>query len=815
VHAYGIGLYPPQQMSQVSVSVLARRALVRPLLRRCSRLCLVCAVLLPLPAWAELHHALQVHLRPREHAIEVVDTISRTGTAATLDFDLHPDLAPEVLTDGARLVALAPQTPATSPASKPMQASAQVTPRRYRVVLPAGQNRFVLRYQGRIRHPLQVQGEEYARGFRETAGMIGGEGVFLAAESYWYPRVAGELLTFDLDLRLPPSWAGMTQGERLVRESGEAGAHEQWRCRNPQEEIYLIAGRFTEYTQTADGVQDMVLLREPDAPMAQRYLRATAEYIRLYSRLIGPYPYAKFALVENFWETGYGMPSFTLLGPAVIRLPFILHSSYPHEILHNWWGNGVYVDPGGGNWSEGLTSYLADHLLKEQQGLGAEYRRGVLQNYTDYVRDNQDFPLTAFHSRHSAATEAVGYGKALMLFHMLRERLGDKTFIEGLRAFYEQYRFREAGFDDVASVFSKVSGQPLAVFFDQWVMRRGAPQLSLARVHVHPEGAGYVLTARLNQVQEGAAYALRVPVAARLEGRTAAWQGVVELTGKQTALELNLPARPLHLTIDPELDVFRRLDRNEIPPAISQAMGASKVMIVLPSAAPGPLHAAYASAAAAWKAGNPERFSIVSDDELRKLPDDRAVWLFGWRNRFRPRIDAALADYAFADRGDALTVNGTPLERGTHAVVVMARHPANPQQALGWLAADQPAALPGLGRKVPHYGRYSYLAFRGEEPANVLKGQWPVVHSPLSVALAGENGAKATKGEARLAPRAPLVPAPSGFSADRLRADPRVLAAPAIHGRGLHTAELDQAAAYIAGKQNATGALILRQGHGK
>ena len=31
------------------------------------------------------------------------------------------------------------------------------------------------------------------------------------------------------------------------------------------------------------------------------------------------------------------MPSFTLLGSSIIRFPFILNSSFPHEILHNWW----------------------------------------------------------------------------------------------------------------------------------------------------------------------------------------------------------------------------------------------------------------------------------------------------------------------------------------------------------------------------------------------------------------------------------------------------------------------------------------------
>ena len=80
-------------------------------------------------------------------------------------------------------------------------------------------------------------------------------------------------------------------------------------------------------------------MRSPQVPEDGGELPST-----LTAAFIGPYPYDKFALVENFWETGYGMPSFTLLGPEIIRFPFILHSSFPHEILHNWWGNSVFVD---------------------------------------------------------------------------------------------------------------------------------------------------------------------------------------------------------------------------------------------------------------------------------------------------------------------------------------------------------------------------------------------------------------------------------------------------------------------------------------
>ncbi len=129
----------------------------------------------------------------------------------------------------------------------------------------------------------------------------------------------------------------------------------------PTEEIYVIAAAFTEYEFDAGAVKAMAFLREKDDALANRYLETTAQYLEMYRKLIGPYPYGKFALVENFWETGYGMPSFTLLGSQIIRFPFILHSSYPHELLHNWWGNGVFVDFESGNWCEGLTAYMADH----------------------------------------------------------------------------------------------------------------------------------------------------------------------------------------------------------------------------------------------------------------------------------------------------------------------------------------------------------------------------------------------------------------------------------------------------------------------
>ena len=206
------------------------------------------------------------------------------------------------------------------------------------------------------------------------------------------------------------------------------------------------------------------------------------------------------------------MPSFTLLGPQVIRFPFILHSSYPHEILHNWWGNGVFVDYEKGNWCEGLTAYLADHLVQEQRGAGDEYRRSTLQKYRDYVQEGRDFPLTEFRERHSAATEAVGYGKALMMDHMLRRRIGDDAFRKGLAAFYRKHSRPARQIRRPAAAFEGASETELGEFFQQWTTRTGAPVLSVDNVQVQKSDAGFVVSGLLKQTQDADPYALDVPV---------------------------------------------------------------------------------------------------------------------------------------------------------------------------------------------------------------------------------------------------------------------------------------------------------------
>ncbi len=733
------------------------------------------------------HHALSVTLVPATHQLAVTDTITwPSGDAAPPStFLLNARLRITRAEPAVEEVALGDVDAAFGAGT-----SARTPLKRYRFTAPAASA--TLGYEGPMDFALSDPKEEYTRGFRDTIGLVGPDGVYLAASSFWHPRFGDELVTFTMEAAAPEGWHLISQGNGTSR---DASGHARWDSAGRMDEIYLVGGPLHVYRDSAGAVEALVYLRQPDGSLANKYLGATAQYIEMYRSLIGPYPYGKFALVENFWETGYGMPTFTLLGSQVIRFPFILTSSYPHEILHNWWGNSVFVDYDSGNWCEGLTAYMADHLIQEQRGAGDEYRRATLQKYRDYVKTGRDFPLSEFRNRFSAATEAVGYGKSLMGFHQLRRTMGDEAFRTTVARLAREFKGRRASFTDIQRIAESVSGKPLDWLFSDLVTRAGAPVLEVKAGpgSVRADGAAFVVDGLLQQTQPGAPFIVDVPVVVQTaQGATTT---MVRLDKAQAPFSIRVESAPLALYVDPRFDVFRRLDPRETPPSIGQIFGEPRILAILPSAAPAAELDAWRALFAGWQS-DAHAIEFRLDSETPDLPADRAVWIAGRQNRLAGRVLGAAQGLTATTT--AVEVDGEKMALAGHTLVVVVRHPGSQEKAIGLLTVDPAAAFPGLGRKLPHYGKYSYLGFEGDEPANIIKGQWRQSDSPLVVDLRPAAQRAAAVPPLAPEPRKALAELPPVFSQQAMSAHVAFLTSADLQGRGLGSAGEQKAAAYIA-----------------
>ncbi|MBI1933083.1 MAG: M20/M25/M40 family metallo-hydrolase [Ignavibacteriales bacterium] len=746
----------------------------------------------------KIHHKLHVKIDPAKSFIDVTDDILIKKEFLNNDivFSLNHNLNLKFEGKGINISLLAKSVPAEDLGMDrdDIDKESELKINKY-IISEFDMNsdlNFTVKYSGKIESSIEQSEENYQRGFSESPGIISDLGVYLAGSTYWIPTIKDELLSFELSTELPKDWKTVSQGKRTLDKTENNIHLDVWDSPTPQEEIFLIAAKFNEYKYSAGSVDAFAFLRTPDEGLANKYLETTAQYLEMYRQLIGTFPYSKFALVENFWETGYGMPSFTLLGEKIIRFPFILHSSYPHELLHNYWGNSVYVDFNKGNWCEGLTAYMADHLIKEQRGQAEEYRRSTLQKFTDYVKTNNDFPLNTFISRHNAASEAIGYGKSSMVFHMLRNLVGDENFTKAFQVFNRNNKFKKASFDDIRISFEEVTGKDLKWFFDQWIGRTGAPQLSLENVKVEQFGNVYNLSFSIKQIQKEDVYKITVPVAIIYKDETKIEN--CELNDKNGKISLTLNAEPLKVFVDPQFDVFRILDPNEIPAALSTAFGAEKTLIILPSTNDKKLKV-YQNFTAQWIKGNEEKFEIKNENEIDEIPSDKAVWILG-ENKFQSMLNNILNVFNSGITPDSIKFESKSHSKNNNSFIVSVNNPANINNAVVYLSIGNEKADSGLVRKLPHYGKYSYLTFEGDEPVNIDKGQWPVINSPLVKIL----NTKTKISEIKLKPRKALAELAPVFSSKRMMEHIAYLASDEMKGRELGSSELQNAANYIAEK---------------
>ncbi len=659
---------------------------------------------------AQTHsHVIQVEVLPGLKMIKAQDTLTfPKGTAKKLSFLLHKDLVLQVqgTQDKVQLLHAGGPTDIYS---------------EYGLTLGNEDHQVTLSYVGVIHDPVVDN---------ESRGLVSAEGATLFGQSYWYPVFPNQQLRFDVTVKVPDVWQSFVQGQMTRTEIQGGQRLSQFVEIYPQEDIYLIAGPFSVYEKSVpSGKKLQVLLRKSEPQLAQSFLDVLPEYLDHYSAEIGAYPYSQFAVVENFWETGYGMPSFTLLGPQVIRFPFILTSSLPHEVLHNWWGNSVYVDYDNGNWSEGLTTYMSDYWQQEKLGRDSNYRLNSLIAYNDFVARSpeKDFPLSQFKGRHNSSSQAVGYSKSMMFFHMLEFRLGKDVFRKALQDFYRKNIFKKASFQDIQKSFEALANQDLEVFFSQWLQTKGAPDLALSDVRIMHWHDGSYSTTYLLQQKQAQAYDLTIPVIWKLENGETQKQ-IARLNSTSQVYSFVSKSRPVEISVDPEFHVFRRLYTEERPATLSSVFGDPSLHFYYDTS-----NAAAALFTQKWAQVLEGKNTLHNANELVQPATEGALILVGDDTAFADFMKLQLQDQKFELSQGVLKIENQSFEIKDTSTVLVARLRNSPQQTVVWLRWSANNDPVEWAQRLIHYTTFGILVFK-DRPV-IYKSTWPTTSSPLRKAL--------------------------------------------------------------------------------
>jgi len=576
---------------------------------------------------------------------------------------------------------------------------------------------FEMDFQAKFADPVENVQFSREKVGNEVRGTIIEQGAYLSPAAYFYPIGNEKLIQFRVTVDAPAEWLSVSDGNPVSSALENGRRIETFENPYVNDGLTVTAAPYVARVETRDNFEIAAYFFDADTALAAGYLESAAGYLTMYSDLIGPYPFKRFTIAENFFPTGYGFPAWTLLGQQVLRLPFIKSTSLGHEVLHNWWGNSVYVDYERGNWCEGLTVYGADYHYKlmESPAAARDYRKDILKEYASYVNQGNDFPLREFKSRTSAETRSIGYNKAMMVFHMIEEEIGTTAFFDAWKLIYSKYKADKATWEDWLAAFEQTGRQDLTWIIGQWIDRVGAPQIELQAVEkVAGEGRTNV---RIDLRQdEKNLYRLHVPI--RFSGVGQVVDTFVILDKTDQNYYFHLPVEVNLVEIDPDYHLFRRLYPGEIEPIISAVMGDPRKKFLAQATD----DAGRACFQAFGSSLSEDSAIVESLGILGGEPKDYAPVILN-----PTEMPADLAP-AFSATDSSLIINGAEYLRAGHTFVMAGKNWSGFEKYM-ILISDDLASLPRIGQLVPHYGKYSYLVFDG--PKNVGKGQWPVVGSPL------------------------------------------------------------------------------------
>jgi hypothetical protein len=215
----------------------------------------------------------------------------------------------------------------------------------------------------------------------------------------------------------------------------------------------------------------------------------------------GKYPYDQYSFIQG-GDGGMEYPMATMI-TGERNLGSLIGVSV-HELIHSWYQGVLATNESLYPWmDEGFTSYASSivmqHLLEPNSD--KDPHRGAYNNYFFQAKSGKEEPLTT-HADHYITNRSYGinaYSKGAVFLHQLSYVIGQEQLMEGMRRFFNTFKFKHPTDQDFIRVMEKVSDMELDWYLEHWVHTTNQIDYGIKSV-VEKNGATYITLRRYKEM---------------------------------------------------------------------------------------------------------------------------------------------------------------------------------------------------------------------------------------------------------------------------------------------------------------------------
>ncbi|MCB0284657.1 MAG: T9SS type A sorting domain-containing protein [Calditrichaeota bacterium] len=315
--------------------------------------------------------------------------------------------------------------------------------------------------------------------------------------------------SMDITYIVPEGMTATSNGILVSETTANGRSTFHWKVSYPMA-TYLVSIAAYEYARYDDeyisAAGDTLPIMFFVAPQNLNNSKETFMYVNDmiagFSNLFGEYPFMreKYGHVEASISGGMEHQTLTTLGPIQFNQGFYGLGLISHELAHMWWGDMITCASFQDIWlNEGFATYSEALIQEVFYGKEAYHAQMEFEEYygagTIFVEDTTD--------SNRIFNGYLSYSKGAYFLHMLRGVVGDSTFFDILKAWYNnpKTKYSSAYTADFINVCEEVSGLNLEKFFDQWIYGQYYPVYGYG-FKTEKVDEGYKLSLFIDQVQD-------------------------------------------------------------------------------------------------------------------------------------------------------------------------------------------------------------------------------------------------------------------------------------------------------------------------
>ena len=242
-----------------------------------------------------------------------------------------------------------------------------------------------------------------------------------------------------------------------------------------------------------------------DKIKAKDSFRRAVNMVDYFTKTIGPFPFEKLANVQSSTRFG-GMENASAIfySEKSIGKGRNIEGTVSHEIAHQWFGDSVTEADWNHLWlSEGFATYFGNLFFEDEDG--EKIFQDKMENNRKRIVNSKNTNRPIIDPENKDLFKLLNsnnYPKGGWVLHMLRGYMGDELFFNGIRKYYELYKYKTAMTKDFQSVMENIKGENLDWFFEQWLYKPGIPIISYEEKWNYIEGSNGSVSVKISQIQK-------------------------------------------------------------------------------------------------------------------------------------------------------------------------------------------------------------------------------------------------------------------------------------------------------------------------